>query len=157
MGCCRGLFGVRCVCFVCVYLREWRVCRLPGTVRGPRVLPRLEDRGQPPFLHQFEAGNVGRSREGSRISPPMPHRGLRGCTLTRPRSLTDCARSTWSGLVARFRPASFGTQCCQPDNFPVCMPDNMAVIHSCTSTRRFSLLFSPKNGPPHGLAVCATG
>lgn len=50
---------------------------LPG-FRGPRVLPRLEDRGQPPFLHELEAGNVGGSREGSRTSPLGPHAGLQG-------------------------------------------------------------------------------
>lgn len=53
-------------------------CIIPGTFRGPWVLPRLEDRGQPPFLHQFEAGNVAGSREGSRISPLEPHAGLQG-------------------------------------------------------------------------------
>ncbi|KYB28706.1 hypothetical protein TcasGA2_TC032417 [Tribolium castaneum] len=54
------------------------VAVIPGAFGGPWVLPRLEDRGQPPFLHQFEAGNVGGSREGSRISPLEPHAGLLG-------------------------------------------------------------------------------
>lgn len=51
---------------------------LPGAFGGPWILPRLEDRGQPPFLHQLEAGNVGGSREGSRTSPLGPHAGLQG-------------------------------------------------------------------------------
>lgn len=51
---------------------------LPDTFGGPWVLPRLEDRGQPPFLYQFEAGNVGGSREGSRFPPLEPHAGLQG-------------------------------------------------------------------------------
>lgn len=58
--------------------REWPRCVIPGAFGGPWVLPRLEDRGQPPFLHQFEAGNVGGSREGSRFPPLEPHAGLQG-------------------------------------------------------------------------------
>lgn len=54
---------------------------LPGTIGGPRVLPRLEDRGQPPFLQELEAGNVGGSREGSRSSPLGPHAERTGPTL----------------------------------------------------------------------------
>lgn len=70
----------------------WREWSIPG-FRGPGVLPRLEDRGQPPFLDELEAGNVGGSREGSRTSPLGPHAGKQGlCTFTRPRSQTDCAR-----------------------------------------------------------------
>lgn len=86
---------------------------IPGTFGGPWVLPRLEDRGQPPFLHQFEAGNVGGSREGSRISPLEPHAGLWGCTLTRLRSHTDCARTTVSDAVVLGRRLTT-SHCYQP-------------------------------------------
>lgn len=74
----------------CGGTREWSI---PGAFGGPWVLPRLEDRGQPPFLHQLEAGNVGRSHERGAASPPSgPMLDFRGCTHSRPRSHTDCAR-----------------------------------------------------------------
>lgn len=40
----------------------------PGSP-GAQVLPRFEDRGQPPFLNKFDAGNVGGLGEGAR--PPL--------------------------------------------------------------------------------------
>lgn len=44
--------------------------------KGAWVLPRLEDRGQPPFLDEPDAGNLGvcrRLREGAHAPPPGPH------------------------------------------------------------------------------------
>lgn len=64
---------------------------LPGTIGRPWVLPRLEDRGQPPFLHELKAGNVGGSREGSRTSPLGPHAGRIGPTLALRRDHTQTA------------------------------------------------------------------
>lgn len=75
---------------------------LPGTIGGPRVLPRLEDRGQPPFLHELEAGNVGGSREGSRTSPLGPHAGRIGPTLALRRDHTQTAPG---GALARSAPS----------------------------------------------------
>lgn len=46
------------------------------TIQGAWVLPRLEDRGQPPFLDELDAGNLGvlwRLREGAHAPPPGPH------------------------------------------------------------------------------------
>lgn len=65
--------------------------------QGAWVLPRLEDRGQPPFLDELDAGNLGvwwRLREGAHAPPPGPH-GL----MTRWLSLW--ARLSWMSVHPR--------------------------------------------------------
>lgn len=73
----------------CIYIkkkkrnRDWfiikhvpRVALFLRTISvGAWVLPRSEDRGQPPFLDELDAGNLGASRrlrEGA-TPPPEPH------------------------------------------------------------------------------------